>query len=180
LKPLMEYVPGSPYWETVAESTALSYWMRQPYVSDSAQEAQKLKWYMKGPRGKLHGVPSDSRNHHCEMGVSAQYRDIRFAPTGVSVILASYEPHNKRQEMSILMHPVLDKSGTNVKFLSTFRQEIGPCVGKGDDIAMLYPPAAIYGTNMDYLIIAQILAVRRHAYNNGPMPYFVVEDSIVT
>jgi len=110
------------------------------------------------------------------MGVSAQHRDVRLAPTGVSVILASYEPHNKRQEMSILMHPVLDKSGKSVKFLSTFRQEIGPCVGKGDDVAMLYPPAAIYGTNMDYLIIAQILAVRRHAYNNGPMPYFVVEE----
>ncbi len=41
---------------------------------------------------------------------------------------------------------------------------------------MLYPPAAIYGTNMDWLIIAQILAVRRHAYNNGPMPNFVVEE----
>ena len=30
--------------------------------------------------------------------------------------------------------------------------------------------------NMDWLIIAKILAVRRHAYNNGPMPNFVVEE----
>ena len=49
--------------------------------------------------------------------------------------------------------------------------------GRGSGkLDMLYPPAAIYGTNMDWLIIAKILAVRRHAYNNGPVPNFVVEE----
>ncbi len=82
----------------------------------------------------------------------------------------------------------MEADSRNVKFLSTFRQEIGPCVLVKDPLSsgtkgggslrldMLYPPAAIYGTNMDWFIIAQILAVRRHAYNNGPMPNFLVEE----
>ena len=46
----------------------------------------------------------------------------------------------------------------------------------GTKFDQLYPAAAIYGTKMDWFIIAQILAVRRHAYNNGPMPNFLVEE----
>ena len=92
--------------------------------------------------------------------------------------------------MTILLHPVMDPNDDrSMKFLSTFRQEIEPCVlvnegqsgrkgsGRGArSMDALYPLAAIYGTNMDWLIIAQILASRRHVYNNGPMPNFVLEE----
>ena len=38
------------------------------------------------------------------------------------------------------------------------------------------PPAAIYGTSMDWLMIAQLLATRRHMFNNGPILNFVLEE----
>jgi hypothetical protein len=95
---------------------------------------------------------SETDGEH-EAGVPVDYSDNKLAPTGVSVIFATHEPHNKRQDMSILLHPVMDADGKKVKFLSTFRQEIGPCVqvfdagqsgikgGGGPKLDMLYPPA---------------------------------------
>ncbi len=80
------------------------------------------------------------------VGEFVDRRDIRVAPTGVSVVFATHATHNKRQDMPILLHPVLQ--GNDIKFLSTFRQEIGPCVLFKDphdgNVTMdaLYPPAA--------------------------------------
>ena len=179
----MEYFPTSTNWEPESQLNAFEYWMRTPYYLADPNQAHELKWYMKGPGDtKPHSVFRNRKSGNSDKGLPVEVSDIKLAPTGVSVIFASYEPRNKRQDMSILLHPVMEADGETVKCLSTFRQEIGPCVlfkdsfssgtkGSGSlKLDMLYPPAAIYGTNMDWLIIAKILAVRRHAYNNGPMP----------
>ena len=131
--------------------------MRTPYYPADPDQAFKLKWYMKGENDKRpRSVFRNRKSGRYEAGEPVDYSDNKLAPTGVSVIFATYEPHNKRQNMSILLHPVMEADGRNVKFLSTFRQEIGPCVlvhdsrssaikGGGSQMDMLYPPAAIYG-----------------------------------
>ncbi len=44
LRPLMEYFPTSPYWESESQVKALEYWMRTPYYP--ADKAYELKWYL--------------------------------------------------------------------------------------------------------------------------------------
>ena len=153
--------------------------MRTPFYPQEPSQAQEIKWYMKQQGNpKPRNVVRNRRSGKWEKGCPVDKTDIRLAPTGVSVVFASYEPHNKRQDMTILLHPVMYPADSKtIKFLSTFRQEIGPCVLVNDGssgikggsrsaskLDMLYPPAAIYGTDMDWFIIAEILAFRRHAY----------------
>ncbi len=174
----MDYSPGNPYWETEDQILTLKFWMRTPFYSDNPIQAHEQRWYMKGPHDtKPCSVTRDYRTGKIVRGAPINHTDNRFAPTGVSVVFVTYEPHNKRQEMKILLHPVMDnKSPGKVKFLSTFRQEIGPCVQMGTDYSQFYPDSACYGTNMDWFIPAQICAVRRHAFNNGPMPCWLIEE----
>ena len=181
VRPLMEYRPNSTYWEPLSQLKVLDYWMRTPLYSMDANYAKQIHWYGKKEHdSQIRGLAKHRQSGNYHIGPPIDRKDHRFAPAGVSVVFVTHEPHNKRQDMSILLHPVMD--GKRIKFLSTFRQEIGPCVLFADSqdgsvtMDALYPPAAIYGTSVDYLIIAQILAVRRHMFNNGPMPNFMIEE----
>ena len=171
----MEYKPDNSYWEPIGQLKTLQYWMRTPFYPIHTMQTAEVKCYTKvHGDSKPRSVVLDKRSGKYSTGFPVDRSDTRLAPTGVSVVIASYEPHNKRQEMTILLHPVMERDGKKMKFLSTFRQEIGPCVlfkeyegqsgtkgsGRGQvSMDALYPPAAVYGTSMDYLIIAQILAM---------------------
>ena len=70
---------------------------------------------MKGPGDlKPHSVFRNRRSGNYDKGLTVVHSDNKLAPTGVSVIFASYEPRNKRQDMSILLHPVMEADGNLV------------------------------------------------------------------
>ena len=115
LRPLMEYSPTSSYWESESQVQALEYWMRTPYNPADPNQAHELKWYMKGDNDRNpHSVFRNRKSGIYEKGVPVDHSDNKLAPTGVSVIFATYEPHNKRQNMSILLHPVMEADGKHV------------------------------------------------------------------
>ncbi len=67
--------------------------MRRPFYPTTPEDAQHYKWYMKdSPTGKPHGVTPKMRNMESGIGSAVNHTDTRLAPTGVSVIFASYEP----------------------------------------------------------------------------------------
>jgi hypothetical protein len=166
----MEYRPDSTYWEPLEQLKVLEYWMRTLLYPIDANQAAHIQWYgKKSGDPRIRGLVKERKSGNFILGDPIDRKDNRFATTGVSVVFATHEPHNKRQDMPILLHPVME--GTKIKFLSTFRQEIRPCVlfrdtdlplgtkGSGKTkvkMDALYPPAAIYGTAVDYFIIAQI------------------------
>ncbi len=101
LKPLMDYYPENPYWEPPSQIKALKYWMRTPFYSDDPYQAREQRWYMKGPQDtKPCSVTKDHRTGRIVRGVPIDHTDNRHAPTGVSVVFVTYEPHNKRQDMN--------------------------------------------------------------------------------
>ena len=95
--------------------------MRTPLYPIDANQAAHFQWYGKKiGDARIRGIVKDRRSGTYSFGDPIDRRDNRFAPTGVSVVFATHEPHNKRQDMSILLHPVME--GKKIKSLSTFRQ----------------------------------------------------------